>query len=66
MKKRLLNLSIIISGLLLAINVPAQNLPVMTPDPAIKQGKLPNGLTYYVVANPSAKGYADFALVQKT
>ena len=66
MKKRLINLLIIISGLLFAINVPAQNLPVMTPDPAIKQGKLPNGLTYYVVANPSAKGYADFALVQKT
>lgn len=66
MKKRLVNLIIIISGLLFAINVPAQNLPVMTPDPAIKQGKLPNGLTYYVVSNPSAKGYADFALVQKT
>ncbi|MBR5834655.1 MAG: hypothetical protein IKY66_00660 [Bacteroidales bacterium] len=43
----------------------AQNLPVLTPDKAIKTGVLPNGMTYYIVANPSSKGVADFALVQK-
>ena len=66
MKKGFIRLIIAISGLLFATIVPAQNLPVLTPDPAIKQGKLPNGLSYYVVTNPSAKGHADFALVQKT
>lgn len=66
MKKGLIRLIIALSGLLIATIVPAQNLPVLTPDPAIKQGKLPNGLSYYVVTNASAKGHADFALVQKT
>lgn len=66
MKKSFIRLLIAISALFTAIIVPAQNLPVLTPDPAIRQGKLPNGLTYYVVTNPSAKGHADFALVQKT
>ena len=66
MKRGFFRLIIAISGLLCATIVPAQNLPVLTPDPAIKQGKLPNGLTYYIVANQSAKGHADFALVQKT
>lgn len=66
MKKSFIRLLIAISALFLTTIVPAQNLPVLTPDPAIKQGKLPNGLTYYVVTNASAKGHADFALVQKT
>ena len=66
MKKGFIRLIIAISGLLIATIVPAQNLPVLTPDPAVKQGRLPNGLSYYVVTNPSAKGHADFALVQRT
>jgi hypothetical protein len=28
-------------------------------------GTLPNGISYYLVSNPSVKGHADFALVQK-
>lgn len=66
MKKGLIRLIIAISGLFSATIVPAQDLPILTPDPAVKQGRLPNGLSYYVVTNPSAKGHADFALVQKT
>ena len=29
-------------------------------------GVLPNGMSYYLVSNPTSKGVADFALVQKT
>lgn len=53
-------------GLLIAIIMPAQNLPVLPADPAIRTGVLPNGTAYYVVTNPTVKGIADFALVQKT
>lgn len=66
MKNLNIRLFSVISGLLLAIIVPAQDLPILTPDPAVRHGVLPNGLNYYVVANPSVKGCADFALVQKT
>lgn len=44
----------------------AQNLPVLPADAAVKQGSLPNGMKYYLVSNPSVKGCADFALVQRT
>lgn len=46
--------------------MPAQNLPVMAPDKAVKTGTLPNGTSYYIVSNQAIKGMADFALVQKT
>lgn len=52
--------------LLSSVMVMAQNLPVLTPDKAIKTGTLPNGTSYYIVSNPTIKGLADFALVQKT
>lgn len=44
----------------------AQSLPVLPSDAAVNQGVMPNGMAYYVVANKSAKGMADFALVQRT
>lgn len=44
----------------------AQELPLMPSDPAVSDGTLANGISYYVVANPTSKGLADFALVQKT
>ena len=44
----------------------AQNLPLLPKDNSVNQGVMPNGMTYYVVGNSSAKGMADFALVQKT
>ncbi len=55
----------LIAALLLAINVPAQDIPVLPKDPAISDGILPNGMAYYLVSNPAEKGTADFALVQK-
>ena len=61
--KRLL---LFVAGLLSAIIMPAQDLPVLTPDKAVKTGVLPNGTSYYIVSNPTIKGMADFALVQKT
>ena len=56
----------LVAALLLSISVPAQNLPALPGDPAVKQGVLPNGMKYYLSSNPSSKGRADFALVQKT
>lgn len=53
-------------GLLFAKIAPAQELPVLAADGAVKTGRLPNGTEYYIVANPAFKGLADFALVQKT
>lgn len=44
----------------------AQDLPLLTPDPAVRHGSLPNGMKYYLVPNSSVKGFADFALVQRT
>ena len=60
------HLLLFVAGLLFAIIVPAQDLPVLSPDKAVKTGVLPNGTSYYIVSNPTIKGMADFALVQKT
>ncbi len=57
---------LLVAGLLSAIILSAQELPVLSPDNAVKTGTLPNGMSYYIVSNPSVKGVADFALVQKT
>ena len=46
--------------------VQAQTIKVLPADPAVKNGLLPNGIAYYIVTNPSMKGVADFALVQRT
>ena len=45
--------------------VPAQTLPSLPTDPRIKKGTLRCGVTYYMVTNPSAKGYADIAVIQR-
>ena len=52
-------------GLVVSINLSAQKIHVLPADPAIKNGVLPNGMTYYVASNPDLKGMADFALVQR-
>lgn len=57
---------LLVLWLLSPIIMPAQDLPVLSPDKAVKTGVLPNGTTYYIVSNPTIKGVADFALVQKT
>jgi len=65
-KSRSIQLVLFVVGLLYSIIMPAQNLPVMAPDKAVKTGTLPNGTSYYIVSNQAIKGMADFALVQKT
>lgn len=51
---------------LIPISVPAADLPVLPTSKNISSGKLANGVNYYIVSNPSYKGMADIALVQKT
>lgn len=48
-----------------SIMMPAQNLPVLQKDGAVTTGNLTNGISYYLVTNPSMKGVADFALVRR-
>ena len=43
----------------------AQQLPPMGVDPAVRIGKLPNGLTYYIRHNEYPKGQADFYIAQQ-
>lgn len=58
--------SVLCSVLLgLSIMMPAQDLPVLQKDAAVTMGSLTNGISYYLVTNPSMKGVADFALVRK-
>lgn len=41
------------------------SLPNLTPDPAIEQGQLPNGLIYYFATNKHSINESSYALVQK-
>lgn len=59
-------INILISLYFVAFTVQAQTIQMLPDDPAVKSGVLPNGIAYYVASNPSVKGMADFALVQKT
>lgn len=66
MKQSIKKLGVIIVGLLFATNVLAQmpQLPELT-DSAVRIGKLPNGLTYYIRHNEYPKGQVDFHIAQK-
>ena len=46
MKIKIITFFIIVSGLFMAADLSAQKLPAMASDPAVKSGKLPNGMTY--------------------
>ena len=48
-----------------SISMPAQNLPALQKDASVSKGELANGISYYLVTNPTMKGVADFALVRK-
>ncbi|MBO4264385.1 MAG: hypothetical protein J5871_06905, partial [Bacteroidales bacterium] len=52
---------------LLPVSLPgaAQALPVLETAPEIVTGTLPGGISYYMVADKSIPGHADFALVWK-
>ena len=43
----------------------AQGLAKLSKAPEISVGQFPNGISYYLVSNKAAYGYADYALVQK-
>lgn len=51
--------------LLLSIMMQGQPLSSLGKAKEITNGVLPNGISYYIVTNPSEKGFADFALVQQ-
>lgn len=65
MKNGLIRLAALVSGLMVSIIVPAQELPVLPADAAIRHAVLPNGLDCYVTANPAVKGFADYVLLSK-
>ena len=61
--KRILLMSI---SLLFSLNVlMGQMVGSLGDDSRIIKRKMENGLTYYLIKNPTIKGYADFALIQK-
>ena len=65
MKVGLARLFFILIGVLNAIIVPAQKLPILPQDPAVKCSVLPDGLSCYVAGNVASKGFADFVLIRK-
>lgn len=50
---------------LLPITVPSAELPTLPTSKNISSGTLANGINYYIISNPTYKGMADIALVQK-
>lgn len=48
-----------------AFTMNAQMMPKLPLDTAVRYGKLPNGLTYYIRHNEKPKGQADFYIAQK-
>lgn len=65
-KKEINKVLALVAGLLYSIIVPAQELPVLPADKAVKMEHFPNGMTCYVVANPHVKGFADYAIVRRS
>jgi len=56
----------LVMGLFAATGVSAQmQAPELPVDSAVRVGKLPNGLTYYIRHNETPKGQADFYIAQK-
>lgn len=62
MKKYFLSISIL---LCYAIFSGAQSLPALPKASEIETGTLPNGIAYYIISNPAAKGRTDYTLVQR-
>lgn len=48
-----------------SITVPAADLPSLPADKRILRGTLGCGATYYMVTNPTEKGYADIAVIRR-
>lgn len=58
----------ILCPLFLAASLMMHGRPLPSLDVAkeISKGRLPNGIEYYLVTNPSSKGFADYALAKKS
>lgn len=54
-----------LAGILFPIIVPGSTLPTLPPASQVVSGVLDNGVTYYLVTNPTEKGKAEIALVRK-
>ena len=50
--------------ILAPVRTPGQTLPLLEKDNNIVTGRLPDGITYYLINNTQLPGVADFALVQ--
>lgn len=59
MKRFILSAVALIAGL---ISAPAQELQLLPNDPAVRQGKLDNGMTYYIRHNDKPENRAEFYL----
>lgn len=53
------------AALMIAVSAFAQQMPPIPVDPAVRIGKLDNGLTYYIRHNEEPKGQANFYIAQK-
>lgn len=59
---------LVVAIALIGLNLPAraqQQLPLVPADSAVRVGKLPNGLTYYIRHNEFPKNQVDFHIAQK-
>ena len=65
MSARLFHIIFSLALLTFSRTMPAQTLPSLPMDPKIQKGTLRCGVTYYMVKNDEAKGYADFAVVRR-
>ncbi len=65
MKRVFKRLSLFLAGLAVMATAAAQMSMPMPVDKAVRVGKLPNGLTYYIRHNELPKGQADFYIAQR-
>lgn len=66
MKKALNYVLFLLIGVMATTIATAQNLPLAPQDQSVQSGVLRNGMSYYLVTNPTTNKIADFALVQRT
>lgn len=69
MTKRVFSVLLMVMAIIMgSASVHAQEMPQLTPlpeMPGLRTGKLPNGLTYYVLHNAKPEGRANFYIAQK-
>ena len=63
--KNIFKIFTLLFAAMFSANGMAQQMPELPLDPAVRYGKLENGLTYYIRHNAEQKGLADFYIAQK-